>query len=86
MDLVEERFDLGIRGGTLVDSTLIARRLGTAKWLLVATPGYLKKRGRPRSPEDFTKHECLLFGAESDAAACVSNTVTGPCKSPCPRA
>jgi DNA-binding transcriptional LysR family regulator len=28
-----------------------------------ATPGYLKKRGRPRSPEDLKKHDCLFFGA-----------------------
>jgi DNA-binding transcriptional LysR family regulator len=67
VDLVEERFDLGIRGGALADSTLIARRLGSAKWLLVATPGYLKRRGRPRSPDDLSKHDCLLFGAGSDS-------------------
>jgi DNA-binding transcriptional LysR family regulator len=66
VDLVEERFDLGIRGGALADSTLIARRLGTATWLLVATPGYLKRRGRPRSPDDLSKHDCLLFGAGPD--------------------
>src|SRR5260370_4268952 len=53
VDLVEERFDLGIRAGTLPDSTLIARSLCSAKWLLVATPAYLKKRGRPRSPNHF---------------------------------
>jgi DNA-binding transcriptional LysR family regulator len=66
VDLVEERFDLAIRGGALADSTLIARRLGSAKWLLVATPGYLKRRGRPRSPDDLSKHDCLLFGAGPD--------------------
>jgi DNA-binding transcriptional LysR family regulator len=69
VDLVEERFDLGIRGGALADSTLIARRLGSAKWLLVATPGYLKRRGRPRSPDDLRKHDCLLFGAGPDSGA-----------------
>jgi DNA-binding transcriptional LysR family regulator len=66
VDLVEERFDLAIRGGALADSTLIARRLGSAKWLLVATPGYLKRRGRPRSPDDLSKHDCLLFGSGPD--------------------
>jgi DNA-binding transcriptional LysR family regulator len=68
VDLVEERFDLGIRAGTLPDSTLIARSLGSVKWLLVATPAYLKRRGRPRSPEDLKKHDCLLFGVGIDSA------------------
>ena len=62
VDLVEESFDVAIRAGALADSTLIARTLGSAPWHLVATPGYLKKRGRPRSPEDLKKHDCLLFG------------------------
>ena len=62
VDLVEERFDLGIRAGTLPDSTLIARSLGLVSWFLVATPAYLRKRGRPRSPADLAKHDCLFFG------------------------
>jgi DNA-binding transcriptional LysR family regulator len=67
VDLVEERFDLGIRAGALADSTLIAKSLGTAKWFLVATPAYLKKRGRPRAPHDLKKHACLLFGVGIDS-------------------
>jgi len=63
VDLVEERFDVGLRAGALPDSTLIARSLGKVKWFLVATPAYLKRRGRPRSSEDLKKHDCLLFGA-----------------------
>jgi DNA-binding transcriptional LysR family regulator len=63
VDLVEEQFDLGIRAGALADSTLIARSLGAVSWFLVATPGYLKKRGRPRSPDDLKAHDLLVFGA-----------------------
>ena len=63
VDLVEERFDLGIRAGTLADSTLIARSLGSVGWFLVAAPAYLKKRRRPRSPEDLKERDCLFFGA-----------------------
>ena len=68
VDLVEERFDLGIRAGALTDSSLVARSLGSAKWFLVATPAYLKKRGRPRSPDDLKKHDCLLFGEGLEGA------------------
>src|SRR5262249_34579653 len=61
--------DLGIRAGALADSTLIARLLGAVSWFFVATAAYLKKRGRPKSPQELAHHDCLLFGAGS-------NTVT----------
>jgi DNA-binding transcriptional LysR family regulator len=63
VDLVEERFDLGIRAGALADSTLISRSLGRVSWFFVAKTAYLKKRGRPKSPEDLKEHDCLFFGA-----------------------
>ncbi|HET6281386.1 MAG TPA: LysR family transcriptional regulator [Polyangia bacterium] len=66
VDLVEERFDIGMRAGPLADSTLIARSLGSVAWFLVATPAYLKKRGRPKSPEDLKQHDCLFFGSGRD--------------------
>lgn len=66
VSLVEERFDVGIRAGPLADSTLIARNLGSVRRFLVASPGYLKKRGQPKSPEDLAQHDCMLFGAGSD--------------------
>jgi DNA-binding transcriptional LysR family regulator len=63
VDLIEERFDVAIRAGALADSSLVARKLGTATWFLVATPAYLKKKRRPRAPDDLKDHDCLLFGA-----------------------
>jgi DNA-binding transcriptional LysR family regulator len=63
VDLVEEHIDVGIRAGALADSTLIARSLGRVAWFLVATPAYLKKHGRPRSPQALRKHHYLSFGA-----------------------
>lgn len=65
VDLVEERFDVGIRAGVLADSSLVARSLGSVTWFLVATGGYLKRRRRPQSPDDLADHDCLLFGAGS---------------------
>ncbi len=69
MDLIEERFDLGIRAGALADSTLVARNLGVVRWFLVATPAYLRRRGRPKSPDDLRAHECLLFGVGPGGAS-----------------
>ena len=37
-------------------------------WFLFATPAYLKRRGRPRTPEELKKHDCLVFGPELESA------------------
>jgi DNA-binding transcriptional LysR family regulator len=68
VDLIEERFDLAIRAGTLNDSTLVARSLGQLTWFLIAAPAYLKKRGRPPSPESLKDHDTVLFGVDPSYA------------------
>ncbi len=40
-DLQEEQIDIGIRFGVLPDSSLVARRLGTVRKIIAASPGYL---------------------------------------------
>ena len=63
VDLVEEGFDLAIRAGRLVDSTLIARKLGSVQPQVLAAPAYLAGHARPLEPDDLrTNHECILFG------------------------
>lgn len=64
VDLIEERFDVGIRAGRLEDSSLIAKTLGVIESFLVATPAYLRKHGFPQTPADLKKHDCLLFGSK----------------------
>lgn len=61
VDLVEEGVDIAIRVGRLTDSSLVARRLGRARRITVATPGYLKKHGTPRVPADLVNHNCILY-------------------------
>lgn len=65
VDLIEERFDVGIRTGRLEDSSLIAKTLGAIAWLVVATPDYLQRRGHPGAPADLRSQECLLFGSSA---------------------
>lgn len=65
VDLIEERFDVGLRIGPLEDSSLVARTLGVVSWILVATRGYLKKHGRPKSPAELKSHDVLLFGTSA---------------------
>jgi DNA-binding transcriptional LysR family regulator len=64
VDLVSEGFDLAIRIGALEDSGLVARRIASNRRVLCASPDYLRRRGRPRKPEDLAAHDCLLlFGS-----------------------
>lgn len=61
IDLVEEGVDVAVRLGRLTDSSLVARRLGSTRRLLVATPAYLASHGTPRTPGDLVDHNCLLY-------------------------
>lgn len=61
VDVVHEGYDLAIRVGTLPDSTLTARRLGTLTYALFAAPAYLKRRGTPQAPADLARHDLLVF-------------------------
>lgn len=63
VNLVEEGFDVAVRAGHLADSTLIARRLGVLRSVLVAAPSYLKRHPRLKSPTDLEKHPCITFGS-----------------------
>jgi DNA-binding transcriptional LysR family regulator len=67
LDLVSERIDLAIRFGELKDSSIIAKRLGASRQLLVASPQYLKKMGTPLEPKDLRNHRCVLFGGYKDS-------------------
>lgn len=61
VDLVAEGFDLAVRAGRLEDSSLIARRVGSADLGLFSTPGYLARRGSPKSIAALAEHDCVLF-------------------------
>ena len=62
LDLVADNIDLALRGASaLPDSSLVARRLATMKFLLLASPGYLRKHGRPRTPAELGEHPLLVM-------------------------
>ena len=61
IDLIEQRTDLAIRIGPLRDSTLHARKLGSYQMRVLASPEYLKARGKPRSVDDLCKHSLIGF-------------------------
>ena len=61
VDLVEEGLDIGIRIGSLPDSTLRATRVGAVRFIACASPAYLAERGVPATPLELSGHECISF-------------------------
>ncbi len=59
-NVVEERFDAGIRIGDDINKDMIAVRIGP-DWRLiaVASPAYFKQHLKPKSPSDLSKHQCI---------------------------
>jgi DNA-binding transcriptional LysR family regulator len=63
VNLVEDGVDLAVRIGHLADSSLVARQVGEMRRIVVASPGYLKQHGEPKTPEAITSHATIQFGA-----------------------
>ncbi len=61
VDVVDEGFDLAIRIGRLLDSSLVARHLGEARRVYCAAPEYLARHGRPAHPRELAGHACLTY-------------------------
>ena len=59
-NIVEEKFDAGVRLGESLDKDMIAVRIGP-DWRLVAvaSPDYLEKRAAPETPRDLVAHDCI---------------------------
>src|SRR6266478_1362706 len=61
VNLQEQHFDLGIRIGALPDSGIVARRIGSVRRVVCASPEYLAARGNPETPKDLALHDCVCF-------------------------
>ena len=61
VDLVADKADVAIRMGNLPDSSLIAKKLGQSRRVVCAAPSYLQRKGRPETPADLERHDCLTF-------------------------
>lgn len=61
VNLIEEGVDCAVRGGTLPDSSLIARRVGLLYFGTCAAPSYIARYGRPQHPSELLDHECVNY-------------------------
>ena len=61
VSLIDDHVDLAVRVGTLPDSSMVAIRLGSVRWVTCASPAYLSKHPAPDIPADLDRHTCIAF-------------------------
>ena len=61
VDLMDAGADLAIRLGPLTDTHLVARKLTDLTRVVSAAPAYLARHGRPETPDDLSRHNCLTI-------------------------
>jgi DNA-binding transcriptional LysR family regulator len=61
-DIAADRFDAGIRLGEQVAQDMIAVRIGPDfDQIVVGAPSYFRKRSKPKTPHDLTRHNCIAL-------------------------
>jgi len=68
VDLIKEGQDFAIRTGVLSDSSLIAKPLLDSNWMVCCAPSYLAKFGKPNSPQELSKHNCMAYTYQNKGA------------------
>jgi len=58
-DLIGDNVDCVIRGGPLLEPSLVARHIGDLRWMTCATPGYFEKHPKPAHPDDLRSGHVL---------------------------
>jgi DNA-binding transcriptional LysR family regulator len=70
VDLVGEGIDLAVRIGNLEDTAdLLARPVGVQQMVIVGSPGYIARRGVPRSLADLKSHDCIVGRQQGNLTA-----------------
>ena len=62
VDLLQDRSDIAVRAGPMRSSSLLARRLGATRMVIVGAPSYLARHGEPETADDLLRHHRLGFG------------------------
>ena len=64
VDLLSVGADLAIRIGSLIDSSLLARKLASHRRIVCASPTYLDTRPPIAEPIDLLRHNCLVYALQ----------------------
>jgi DNA-binding transcriptional LysR family regulator len=65
VNLIEEGMDLALRITDKLPETTVARRLTACRFVVAASPDYLRRHGEPRHPDELVRHACLAYSLAS---------------------
>lgn len=77
VNLLEEGLEVGVRIGELADSTMQARRVGSVRLILCASPAYFSRYGRPLTPQELKSHSIVASSAGSQSVGWQFETTGG---------
>ncbi len=60
VDIIAENVDCVVRGGELIDQSLVARRIGEFYLMSCASPAYLKRHGTPQHPAELEDNHRMI--------------------------
>lgn len=72
-DVVEEGLDLAVHVLGPIEASLVARKIGSAERMCVASPDYLAAHEPPKTPKDLLRHSCLVSSNDRRANWVFSN-------------
>ncbi|MGU3469232.1 LysR family transcriptional regulator [Methylobacterium sp. C33D] len=74
VDLAHEGFDAAIRATSVTNGRLMARRIGTIRWILVSSEAYLQNAASLDGPEDLKRHALIEFYGRNRRTWCLQST------------
>jgi DNA-binding transcriptional LysR family regulator len=77
LDVIDYGLDVALQNGLPSDSSVIARKVLTAKRITCASPAYFKERGTPANPSDLLQHDCIRLVRGQARDGCVGLSRTG---------
>jgi DNA-binding transcriptional LysR family regulator len=69
VDVIREGYDCVLRAGTLQDSSLVARPVGSYRIVNCASPAYLARHGTPQALDELVRHRIVHYDAQLGGSA-----------------
>ena len=76
-DITQNEVDIAIRGTSALPERVVAKRLCSNEFIVVASPNYLKQHGTPLQWEDILEHQTLLYRGPNGPRYWQANTEKG---------